>query len=369
MYYNPVKIIETDNWRKECLKQLGALKVTNPAIVTSNGNLKRQELGGIFPFSSIFSEVNSIPSLEICQSAINFVQNSRFDGVVAIGGGSVMDVAKVMIAALGTKVNSIQQLLRFQLVFQCKISGIFIPTTHGSGSEVTMWSTIWDLNLKKKYSLECPDLYPSIAILDGSLTLSLPLDISLIAVLDSLSHSFEAIWNKNANVQSTIFAIEAISLILNNVKELKNNLNNIKLRNSLLKASNVAGRAFSNTKTAAAHAISYPLTANFNIPHGIAASLALLPLLRINKLAIEDEINQIISALNLGKFSEFENRILDISSGLIKYSLKDWGVKFSQIPEIAIQAHAEGRIRNNIIELSQREVIKILELIFDFNKS
>jgi len=83
---------------------------------------------------------------------------------------------------------------------------------------------------KKKYSITHPDLYPTVAILDGSLTLALPLDISIITIMDALSHSFEAIWNKNANTTSTKYAMEAITMILFNVKELKNNPDNVKSR-------------------------------------------------------------------------------------------------------------------------------------------
>ena len=76
---------------------------------------------------------------------------------------------------------------------------IFIPTTHGSGSEVTMWGTVWNMKEKKKYSIAHLIFYPDYAILDGGLTLSLPIDISFSTTLDALSHSFEAIWNKNSN--------------------------------------------------------------------------------------------------------------------------------------------------------------------------
>ena len=103
-------------------------------------------------------------------------------------------------------------------------------------------------------------MYPSLAILDGNVTLTLPLDISITTVLDALSHSFESIWNKNSNVTSTENAIKAISIILQNVETFKKNISSVNIRNNLLEASATAGLAFSNTKTAAAHSISYPQT-------------------------------------------------------------------------------------------------------------
>ena len=113
------------------------------------------------------------------------------------------------------------------------------------------------------------NLYPKVAILDGNLTLSLPLNISIITVMDALSHSFESIWNKNANPTSTDFAISAICSILDNAEAFKKNPTDLEIRNNLLKASTVAGLAFSNTATAAAHSMSYPLTIHYGIPHGI----------------------------------------------------------------------------------------------------
>ena len=166
--------------------------------------------------------------------------------------------------------------------FSQTIASIFLPTTHGTASEVTMWGTVWNMKEKKKYSISHPDLYPGVAILDGNLTLSLPLNISIMTVMDALSHSFESIWNKNANPTSTDFAISAICSILDNGEALKENPTDLAIRNNLLKAATVAGLAFSNTATAAAHSMSYPLTIHYGIPHGIASSISLIPLLEKN---------------------------------------------------------------------------------------
>ncbi len=364
MYVNPVKVIETNDWHKECLRQLVDFGVKNPLVVTSRGNLKRQNISKYFTPDSFFSEIESIPTLVSCQRAIDFCQNKGHDGVVAIGGGSTMDTAKVILSALRTRVDKVQKLLESKASFKHDIASIFIPTTHGTGSEVTMWSTIWNMVEQKKCSLEYLELYPKVAILDASLTLSLPLNTSLISILDALSHSFEAIWNKNINPESTNYAIEAICLILNNVENLKDNLHDIVLRRNLLKAANIAGLAFSNTRTAAAHSISYPLTAKFNIPHGIAASLSLLSLLEINKKAIRGELDTILAKLGLKGLNELEDAIGKILIAVGKPSLKDWGVRFEQIPDIVRQSYTKGRMDNNIIDLSEDDVCKILEQIF-----
>lgn len=361
MYFNPVKVIETNDWRVVLSNSISELNINSPLIISSSGNIKRNDLLNIFDEGIIFSDIENNPTFESCQRAIDFSRNSNYDGVIALGGGSVMDTAKTVMAALGNKKYSITELLSDKLDFANRIPAIFIPTTHGTASEVTMWGTIWNMTEKRKYSIAYPELYPDIAILDGSLTLSMQLDLSITTVLDALSHCFEAIWNKNANQKSTDFAIEAISIILQNVELLKKNLQDIEIRNKLLKASNLAGLAFSNTKTAAAHSMSYPLTISYGIPHGIACSMPIIPLLRINEKAIQNELERIYSELLIKSLPELEQLILQIPDDVIDYSLSEWGIKQTEIDDIVGRSFTKSRIENNIVELSKKDIKSVFE--------
>ena len=244
------------------------------------------------------------------------------------------------------------------------ISSIFLPTTHGTASEVTMWGTVWNMKEKKKYSISHTSLYPTVAILDGNLTLSLPLEISITTVMDALSHSLEAIWNKNANVKSTDFAISAICSILKNSAELKKNPNNLKIRNNLLKASTLAGLAFSNTATAAAHSMSYPLTIHYGIPHGIASSITLIPLLEINRISIQSNLDIICNTLNI-TYEKLINMINQIPDGILSYKLSDWGLKQSDLEFVSKESFTKGRMDNNIVDLSRKDVLQIFEQLYN----
>ena len=363
-YYNPVKIIKTINWLHELQSNIENLEISSPVIVTSPGNRKRLKLDSFFPSESIFCDVDSNPTFDDCINAVKFCQKNIFDGVIALGGGSVMDLAKVVIAYICLGKSDIYELIDHKGKFPHKVPSIFIPTTHGTASEVTMWGTIWNMKDKKKYSISNLDLYPNVAILDGNLALSLPLDISITTLMDALSHSFESIWNKNANPTSTAFAISAICLILNNVDSLKINLNNAKVRNNLLEAATTAGLAFSNTKTAAAHSISYPLTIYYKIPHGIASSMPLLPLLIINKEAIKNELEQILENLNYTCIDELIDNIRKIPLDILKFTLQAWGVKENEIPFLVAQSFTKDRMENNIITLSSHDVENIFFDIF-----
>jgi len=136
-----------------CISETEKLSVRRPLIITSAGNRSRLKLDAVFQGTSIFSETIPNPTFESCKRAIGFAQEEQFDGVIAIGGGSVMDTAKVVMAHLGTGIITVEELLVYAKAFPHRVPAIFIPTTHGTGSEVTKWGTVWNMTEKKKYSL------------------------------------------------------------------------------------------------------------------------------------------------------------------------------------------------------------------------
>ena len=361
-YFNPVEIIYTNSWLNELIDSQKNLGILNPILVTSPGNRRRLSLDSVFNPDSIFSDIGENPNFDDCGNVLTFCKDKNYDGVIALGGGSVMDLAKVVMAFLSTGKTNIIDLLEFKGVYERSISSIFLPTTHGTGSEVTMWGTVWDMKQKKKYSISHLDLYPNIAILDGNLTLSLPMDVSIMTILDALSHSFESIWNKNANEKSTEYAIEAITIILSNVDSLKGNPSDLNVRNNLIKASAIAGLAFSNTTTAAAHSISYPLTMRFGIPHGVASSLSLIPLLEINGKHIKESLDKICHSLEV-TYDELIQKIKAIPEGIIPYKLSEWGIRINDLPQLLNESFTKGRIDNNIVDLTKDQVFEILKSI------
>ena len=196
--------------------------------------------------------------------------------IVALGGGSVMDAAKVLAAADGD----------FDKVRRHLVTGaggdelgrtpiIAVPTTAGTGSEVTSWATVWDTAAMKKYSLARPDLYPEHAVVDPQLMLGMPRQLTISTGLDALSHALESLWNVNVNPLSAHHAVAAAREILVILPPLAKDLQNLKLRTRMAQAALSAGLAFSNTRTAIAHSISYPLTLYYGVAHGIACSFTL----------------------------------------------------------------------------------------------
>ena len=200
----------------------------------------------------------------------------RPEVIVALGGGSMIDAAKVLAASKGDFENVRRHLVdKVPLDTSAIVPIIAVPTTSGTGSEVTHWATVWDAANGNKYSLAHPLLYPEAAVLDPALILGAPRGLTLATGLDSLSHALESIWNINATPVSANFAVEAAREIMETLPRLLDNLGDLELRSRQARASLLAGFAFSQTKTALAHNISYDITLKSGTIHGVACSFSL----------------------------------------------------------------------------------------------
>ena len=361
MAYNPVKVIDTNNWYQTISKIQSELEIYNPIIVSSLGTSKRNNLDKLFSSYFLFTKTVTNPTIEHCQLILNNISIRNFDSVIAIGGGSVLDTAKVILAALKSKKYDLELLLALDPRKNLKnnIPSIFVPTTHGTGSEVTMWATIWDMVNKKKYSISHPDLYPDIALLDPKLTISLPFEVSISTISDALSHSFEALWNKNSTNYSTSLAVEAICIILKNIENIIEKKDSLIIKKDLLNASCLAGKAISITKTAAAHSMSYPLTIYFNIPHGIAASLFLNNFIEICKTYINNELKNILFECGLNNIDELKKKISYLLKSIKKDKLSDWGIEEKDIDILVEESNTKARMENFLLELNQNDIRNI----------
>ena len=194
---------------------------------------------------------------------------------------SVIDSAKVFAAAAGN-LSRVQRYLEtgdgsFTL---SAIPIIAVPTTAGTGSEVTSFATLWDEERGRKFSLSRENLYPEVALINPTLVLSKPHILTLATGLHALSHSIESIWNINTNPVSACHAVASTMAILADLPNLLRDLTNLKLRHRIAEASLNAGLVFSNTKMAITHKLSYPITLGWGVQHGISCSLILPTVLR-----------------------------------------------------------------------------------------
>jgi len=222
------------------------------------------------------------PDLESLESLHTALWSSDHGAscLVAVGGGSTIDTAKGL--ALGTPASGFAALrahLREGTAFEpsARLALIAVPTTAGTGSEVTPWATLWDRSSAKgiKRSLHRADTWPEAALIDPMLTLSCPASLTLASGLDALSHALEAIWNRGANPCSDALAVQAARGVLTTLPALLDTPHSLPLREAMSRAALLAGLAFAQTRTALAHALSYDVTLMRGTPHGLACSFSL----------------------------------------------------------------------------------------------
>lgn len=299
----------------------------------------------------VISDVAPNPDYQLLSNQANrFVEVADdLEVIVAIGGGSVIDSAKVFAAANG----DFEKVRKFLETKQgaselSSIPIIAVPTTAGTGSEVTSWATVWDTVGNRKFSLASSNLYPETALIDPKLMLGKPHGLTLVTGLDALSHALESIWNVNANPVSARHAVAAASSILKHFPMLLKDLGNLRLRTEIAMASLSAGLAFSNTKTAIAHNISYPITLGWGVTHGIACSFTLPTILR-SIIGVggfrEDALKQIFGE-DLSEGADHLTRFLEDLKIGTKFS--DHGLPKNKHLEIIDEAFAGERGRNFI---------------------
>lgn len=281
-YYNPVRIDFGLDALERLPKWIGNRKAL---LITSRGFSKRglvDEIRANNPLiTNVISQVEPNPTLEQLEDLYKALDFDSFDVIVALGGGSVIDMSKALsIYMEDSEIEAFECIKKLILEGQ-QSNGmqykpiIAIPTTAGTGSEVTPWGTIWDAVNKKKYSIHTDKLWCEVALYDPRLTLTLPKALTIQTGLDALSHSLESIWNVHASPLSISHARKAIPTIIETLPKLVENLDDLPLRKEMMLSSLQAGLAFSNTQTAIAHGMSYYMTLHKGIPHGLAASITL----------------------------------------------------------------------------------------------
>ena len=224
---------------------------------------------------------------------------------------------------------------------------ISIPTTAGTGSEVTPWATVWDTDEKQKYSLHLPDLWSDIAVIDPEITLSMPRGLTIQTGLDALSHSLESIWNKNSNPISTDYAVRAAKLIIKTLPKIADDLSNLELREQMMFAALNAGLAFSNTKTSVAHAMSYYISAQKNIPHGLACSFS-LPDIVDTVIGQDKRIDSVLHEI----FGDLSSRSLRTMFAQLNVSTKvqDYGFEKTDLTAFKESMMNNQRIGNSLVD-------------------
>lgn len=257
--------------------------------------------------------IRDLPAEPDCDEAEEVMKRFRETGadfIMAVGGGSVMDMAKLAsITADGR--CTVRDLLKNPQTGRKTVPSLMIPTTAGTGSEVTMNSIVTIPEQQLKAGIVNTEMIPDYVILDGSLLKKLPKSIAAATGIDAMAHAVECYTSKKANPFSNLFAMEAIKLIFQNIIEACEEETAEAAKTNMLIAAFYAGIAISSSGTTAVHALSYPLGGKYHIPHGVSNAMLLLPVLRFNKMACLREFSEIYDALTGGKEDRTEEEKAD----------------------------------------------------------
>jgi len=316
------------------------------------------------------SQVLSNPSVEYLCSVLNSLEGKGpFARIITIGGGSCIDLAKGISALYGLKSD---QPIKYEDVVQAIYNKAFfkhygpadiiaVPTTSGTGSEVTKWATIWDLQNQKKLSIDHPGCFPKMALMVPELTAYMPERLTLSTGLDALSHAMEAYWSKKRNPLSQVLALDAIKRIHRNLPIVLQHGDDLNTREQMSVASLTAGLAFSMTRTTACHSISYPLTMRYDIEHGFAAAITLAEIMQINREAVP-EIEKISEIF--GGYDGFLMWMEQMTRDIQPLKLSAFGVGQNDIVDIVERTFTQGRMDNNPVEISKERIKSLLERVY-----
>ena len=230
----------------------------------------------------IFNELPAEPTCDEAQKVIDEFKTSNADFIIAVGGGSVMDIAKLASIAI-TDDYGVRDLLDNPQIGVKSIKTLMIPTTAGTGSEATPNSIVAVPEKELKVGIVNEAMIPDYVILDAIMIKNLPFKIAAATGVDALAHAIECFTSKKATPFSDMFALESLELIINNIEKACLNPDAMEAKNNMMLAAFYAGVAITASGTTAVHALSYPLGGKYHIPHGVSNAMMLVPVMKFNE--------------------------------------------------------------------------------------
>ncbi len=376
--FNTTKsIINKPGATRELASVSSALGIKRPMLVTDPGIIQYGlHSGAIASFDTasmaycVYSDVQADPSSEIVLDALAAAREHKADGVIGFGGGSSMDVAKLVAALLASEQN-LDDMYGVDTITGGRYPLIQVPTTAGTGSEVTPVSVVTVSDSEKK-GVVSSVLIPDVALLDPELTLGLPPQVTAATGIDAMVHAIEAYTSaQRKNPYSDMLAREALRLLSNNIVTAVNQGSNLEARGAMLYGATLAGQAFANAPVAAVHALAYPLGSYYHIPHGLSNSLVLPHVMRFNVSEAADLYAEIApcvmqgNALLRGSSAQLAERLIEQLTVFIEQvglptTLEELGVEEEKLAMLADAAMLQQRLLiNNPREMHRDDALAI----------
>jgi alcohol dehydrogenase class IV len=369
-----------------CLKKVGsesarfgkrALLVSDPSMQKAGyvaQALEQIKAGGVE--AAVFDQVNTEPTDTIVNEGLRLYKENKCEMVIALGGGSPIDTAKA-IAATATNPVNVSEFMGLNKIAKPAAPIIAIPTTAGTGSEVTRVTIITDTARDVKMLIVSDHLMPQAAIVDPLLTLSMPPWVSASTAVDALTHAIESYISRKAQPLTEMLSLEAIRLIGCYLRRAWANPEDLEAKNNVMLGSTVAGMAFSNSSVAMVHGMSRPIGACFHIPHGLSNAILLPLVMEYSRLAAPEKFADIAEAMgeNIEGYTELEASQIAVEA--VQQLCEDIKIpsaselKLNQeefmrlAPKMAEDALASGSPGNNPRRPTKEEIIDVYAKLFD----
>ncbi|WP_456277242.1 iron-containing alcohol dehydrogenase [Bacillus sp. AK128] len=318
--------------------------------------------------SGVYTGVKPEPEIEIVEECTSVFRTGEYDGIIALGGGSAIDIGK-SVSAFAHFAGTIHELFGTDLVPQKGVPIIAIPTTAGTGSEVTNIAILSDKEAQLKKGIVSDYLLPDVAIVAPEMTVSMPKSVTAASGVDALVHAIEAYISVHASPITDALALGAMKLIAIHLPKAYANPNDLKARENMATASLMAGMSFGNAGVGAVHALAYPLGGRYHIAHGVSNALLLTYVMEWNKISCLERFRDIAVALgeNVSGLSDYEaaDRAVEAMRRLCEAVNIPKGLRAFNIPEEELPAMAEDAskierlLKNNPRKFSVDEIEKI----------
>jgi alcohol dehydrogenase class IV len=362
-FYNPTRVVYGAGIASDFQAELNALGVekyfiVSDKVIRDQGLVKKVADGLTSAGIKVTGEFLDVPpnsAIKTVNSCAEQAKSSGAQGLVAIGGGSAIDTAKAANILISEGGDLVEDYSGIHTLTRPLKPLVVIPTTAGTGSEVTMVSVIYDEKNKEKLAFGDKFLLPSLAVLDPEMTTSMPPGLTASTAMDALTHAIEAYVGIGCSPVSDIFAAGAVELIFKNILQATENGADLEARGSLLVAANLAGTAFSHSMVGCVHGMAHATGALYHVPHGIANAILLTHGMEYNFDEIKEKLTKLspfmgveISGLSVedsaGKIIEAVRSLTVKLNGLgaLPLRLRDVGVPEEGLPELAEYAVNDG---------------------------
>lgn len=379
-FFSPKKIVLGTNIVNKVgdeVKTLGrskALVVTDPGLVSAGlAERVKDALHDTQIEVGVFDKVEPEPPARIVDECAKVIREGMYDVVIGLGGGSSLDIAKGS-AIMATNPGAILDYVGFETVHKPGLPKILIPTTAGSGSEVTRSLVVTDEQENTKKVISSIFVIAEVAMLDPMLTLSMPPDVTANTGMDALVHAIESYVSVITTPFAEILAIEAISLVAHNLPSAYSKGTDVTARYNMLLAANIAGLAFASGRLGAVHGLAYVLGNEYHIPHGRSNAIMLPHVMDFNKTGNLQKFVKIAEAMgeNVEGLSMYEaaEKAVEAAKKLlnavkIPFRLSEYGISRDDLPKLVEGGMKQARLFiPNPRDLTEEDVKSIYENAF-----